>query len=370
MQMTEKQEKMKKILIVDDSAVMRNVLSVIIKEISGVCVADMAEDGSVAVQFLKEQRHYDLILLDINMPKLSGVGVLEFMYKNNYKIPTLIVSSNASKNTAETMRALELGAFDFVKKPGFPGSGFREQLLEKVHCAFRINSEVNYSENKKMDYEEKGADSGGTPVSQKSRRRKLAVSGSAGNDIIVIASSTGGPKALQSVIPKFPVNIGCPIVVVQHMPEGFTRSLADRLNGMSQCDVREAEDGAVLENGVAYVAKGGYQLRVKSAGRGGHQLSVDKDAPRNGLRPCADIFLESLLDSGYERIVCAVLTGMGSDATSGLVQLRQAKEVYAVGQSQESCVVYGMPRAAYRAGVVDDVAELTEVAGLLTKMVM
>lgn len=376
---------MKKILVVDDSAVMRNLMSVIIEKEPDVCVEDMAEDGIVATQLLQQGKSYDLILLDLKMPKLNGVGVLEFMNRNDIRIPTLVVSSIASMSAEDTMRALELGAFDFVKKPGASRessvSEFQDQLTKRIHCAFRINSQAHDSDGQDGESEKQPeptrrvephkAAEPDAAIQPKRRRVSLFRKSASGTDekrLIFIASSTGGPKALQSVIPLFPENIGCPIVVVQHMPEGFTNSLAERLNEMSQCEVREAEEGALLENGVVYVAKGGHQLRVTTDGRDGHRFLVGRDAPRNGLRPCADIFLESLADTGYKKLFCAVLTGMGSDATQGLLQLKKKKEVYTVGQNRQSCVVYGMPRAAVEAGVVDDVVELTEVGKVLTQM--
>ncbi len=282
---------MKKILLIDDSALMRNMMSDIIEKESGVCVADTAENGYVAIQLLKEGNRYDLILLDINMPKLNGVGFLEYLNRSEYKIPVLIVSSIASQSTAETLRALELGAYDFVKKPGGPNGRveFKNQLCEKIQCAFRLNHLLHGSQKQKMQTRSVG-----------NKERSNILSGDARDKLIFIASSTGGPKALQSVIPLIPENIGCPVVVVQHMPEGFTGSLADRLDEMSPCKVVEAADGAVLERDIVYVAKGGNQLRVETVGGKGHRLAVSKEPARNGLRPCADIFLESLMNSGYK----------------------------------------------------------------------
>lgn len=350
---------MKKILIIDDSALMRRVMSDIINTDPGMQVKDTAENGSIAVQLLEANKKYDCILLDINMPKMDGISFLKYLSDQHYTIPTLVVSSIASQSTKETMQALELGAYDFVKKPEgvhkISSEEFREQLMQKVKCAFTIKR-VQYPGQKLRG---KTETAGEAPVGF---RRKQ---GAGTENILFIASSTGGPKALQSVIPRLPTDIGCPVVVVQHMPAGFTASLAERLDEMSQCHVVEAEDGTVLENGVVYVAKGGYQLSVGMTGRNEHRLAVRKDKARNGLRPCADIFLESLLDSGYRKIFCAVLTGMGSDGTEGLKQLKRMKDVYTVGQNKESCVVYGMPRAAEKAGVVDKEADLEEIAGLL-----
>ncbi len=346
---------MKKILIIDDSALMRRVMSDIIQAESDFCVADTAENGFVAAQYIVENRQYDCILLDINMPKMDGITFLQFLKEKGCMTPTLVVSSIASKSAKETIRALELGAYDFVKKPGQVTDckdDFGAQLMQKIRCAFEINNSVVCEEKREKT----------KPIVKEVRPSKVSGRTQEKGDIIFIASSTGGPKALQSVVPKFTPDVGCPIVVVQHMPAGFTKSLADRLNEMSPCEVVEAEDGMVLKNGVVYIAKGGFQLSISMNKKGEHCLSVRKDAPRNGLRPCADIFLESLLDSGYRNILCAVLTGMGSDGTKGLVQLKKMKKVYTVSQSESTCVVYGMPRAAEKEGVVDMVADLQDIA--------
>lgn len=376
---------MKKILIIDDSALMRNIISAIIEQEPEVCVAGTAENGCEGIQLLEDGNEYDLILLDINMPKLNGVGFLEYLNRSGYHIPVLIVSSIAGHSTAETVRALELGAYDFVKKPGGVNgatqSEFRSQLCEKIQCVFRLNQDVMDSRKKfpahtgflrrqrraaEADTARSTVPAGeGKPAEKKKRRTAAPAAGQ--KKLIFIASSTGGPKALQSVIPLIPGDVGCPVVVVQHMPAGFTSSLAERLNEMSPCRVEEAEDGVLMENDIVYVAKGGYQLRLKYVEKRGHELVLSKEEPRNGLRPCADIFLESLQDSHFEEIFCAVLTGMGSDATNGLLQLKKSREVFTVGQSQRTCVVYGMPRAAAQAGVVDVVADLTDVADLLLK---
>lgn len=354
---------MKKILIIDDSALMRRTLSDIINTEPDLCVADTAENGKAAVDLLAEQKVYDLILLDINMPEMDGLDFLKYMSENHHMIPTLIVSSMASRSAKETMKALELGAYDFVKKPerlsGVSAEDFKERLVEKIRFAFNIQHvKTSIAARKKAD------DSGRVRTAQL-QKRPAVFSGRGKKSLLFIASSTGGPKALQSVVPRIPGDIGCPVVIVQHMPSGFTRSLAERLDEMSPCKVVEAQDGDVLKNGVVYVAKGGHQLLASLNSQNEHQLLVRRDEPRNGLRPCADIFLESLLDCGYEKIFCAVLTGMGSDGTKGLLQLKKVKDVYTVGQSEESCVVYGMPRAAVKAEVVDQVADLQDIAELL-----
>lgn len=354
---------MKKILIIDDSALMRRVMSDIINTDSEMCVTDTAENGVAAVALLKQGKEYELILLDINMPRMDGLGFLKYLNENKIHIPVLVVSSIASKSTEETIRALELGAYDFVKKPSRSMGNeedFPKRLLTKAKCAFTIQppKRVERQEPKKRVKTSRPVEKQAEPVKENPVQAC---------EFAVIASSTGGPKALQSVIPKLPKTFSCPLVIVQHMPTGFTASLAKRLDEMSACKVLEAEDGMEAEAGKVYVAKGGYQLRVEKDTRGKMFFSVKKEPIRNGLRPCADVFLESLLDAPYRHILCTVLTGMGNDATHGLEQLKEKKELYAIGQSERTCVVYGMPFAIEKAGLSDEILDLEQIADAMFK---
>lgn len=190
-----------------------------------------------------------------------------------------------------------------------------------------------------------------------------------GERLVVIASSTGGPKALQSVVPLFPKNMPYPIVIVQHMPAGFTASLAARLNEMSEITVKEAEDGEVLQKGTLYIAQGGKQCELVQKSPGVYAFSENDKPPRGGLKPCADIFFESLVDTSLEEIFCAVLTGMGSDGTKGIQLIKKHKKVSAIAQSQETCVVFGMPRAAEAAGIVDSMVPLDHITETLLKKI-
>ena len=270
----------KKILLVDDSALMRRVMSDIINTDSEMCVTDTAENGVAAAELLKQGKEYELILLDINMPRMDGLGFLKYLNEKEIHIPVLVVSSLASKSTEETIQALELGAYDFVKKPSRTlgkEEDFPKQLLAKAKCAFTIQQAkpVKKKEKKKV------ADS--RPVKKQTDGGKTTKRVQT-CEFAVIASSTGGPKALQSVVPKLPKTFPCPLVIVQHMPTGFTVSLAKRLDEMSACKVLEAEDGMEVETGKVYVAKGGYQLRVEKDNREKMVFSVKKEPIRNGLR--------------------------------------------------------------------------------------
>lgn len=189
-----------------------------------------------------------------------------------------------------------------------------------------------------------------------------------GKKIVAIATSTGGPKALQVLVPLLPPNLNAPILIVQHMPEGFTKALADRLNMLSEVTVKEAEEGDVLENGHVFLARGGRHMNAVRTGER-HRIHYTDEPPREGVKPCANYMYESLADCGYEEIVCAVLTGMGADGTAGIVNLKKKKRVTVFAQKEETCVVYGMPRSIVLAGLVEKGLSLEQIAQEITKSV-
>lgn len=186
--------------------------------------------------------------------------------------------------------------------------------------------------------------------------------------IIVIASSTGGPKSLQAVVPLLTKKMDAAVVVVQHMPSGFTGSLAKRLDELSQVRVKEAENGEALENGVVYIAKGGKHLRIKKQGCG-YSIVLSDEPTREGVRPCANYAFESLLDCDFQKIVCVVMTGMGADGTVGIRNLKKQKEIYTFAQDQDTSIIYGMPKSVVEAGLADKVIPLDAIANEITKKV-
>lgn len=184
--------------------------------------------------------------------------------------------------------------------------------------------------------------------------------------IVVIASSTGGPKSLQAVIPCLSKNLDAAVVIVQHMPSGFTGSLANRLDELSQIRVKEAEHGEALKNGVVYIAKGGKHLRVKRQGHS-YSIALSEEPTREGVRPCANYAFESLVDCDFEKIVCVVMTGMGADGTVGIRNLKEQKDIYTFAQDQDTSIIYGMPKSAVEAGLVDKVVALEQIAEEIEK---
>lgn len=361
----------KKVLIVDDSALMRRLMSDIINSKEYLTVADTASNGMNAMELLNAGKQYDIILSDIKMPKLDGVEFLKELNRRHFQIPVLIVSSIASESASETIQALELGAFDFVKKPhGSVGQAFRDfenHLVTRIYYACGMDNKMSEPESRQQKiYSVEKTSSETDELSLKTKGFKKAGDNST---LVVIASSTGGPRALQSVIPLLPGDFPYPVVVVQHMPAGFTASLAARLDEMSPIRVKEAEDGELLQKGIVYIAKGGKQCELIQKGKGVYQISENDKPARGGLRPCADIFFESLVDTTIQNVYCVVLTGMGADASKGIQLVKQKKNVKVVAQNQETCVVYGMPRAAKMAGIVDFMVPLDDVTLTLIKKI-
>ena len=393
----------KNILIIDDSALMRRVISDIINSDKDFQVKDLANNGLEALDLvIKSPTGYDAAILDINMPKMNGLQFLEQLNKHNIKLNVVVVSTVAKEGAKETIRALELGAFDFVTKPDSfveaKGSNFQNRILDvlqeiiqatKPSPRYTTSREIETKENIAANMEKgKTTSTSSFPYSPlfpepfPKRERKIenkvvrkvphlrAKNGIVkGSKLIALACSTGGPKALQSVVPFIPANIDAPMVIVQHMPKGFTKSLAMRLDEMSKVRVKEAENNDILEKGVVYIAKGGSQMRVVKCGNGKYKVTETVEPARNGLKPCADIMYESLIGSDFDEITCVVLTGMGGDGTLGIKQLNEKNQIYCIAQDAETSVVYGMPKVVYEAGLVDEVHPLRQIPDAITKNV-
>jgi len=193
-------------------------------------------------------------------------------------------------------------------------------------------------------------------------------SGGAANRIVAIAISTGGPKTLQSMLPLLPANLDAPVVIVQHMPKGFTQAMAARMNDVSEIEVVEAREGDILQKGCVYFSQGGRHLNL-SRTVVGTMVHYTDEPPREGVRPCANYMYESLMDSRYDEIVCVVMTGMGMDGTEGIANLKKKKKVFCISQERTSCVVYGMPKAVDNACYSDIHCDIEEIANEIIKRV-
>lgn len=362
---------MKKVLIVDDSALMRRVLSDIINSDEELHNDQYAINGLEALEMLESGEKFDAIILDINMPKMNGIEFLRTLNRKRMNEKVIIVSTIAKEGAKETIEALELGAFDFVTKPDSlaeaKGPKFRDRLINLIRSACSMPLAAGSSDSK----EAKAGTSTVKIMTQKSDRANHSVKalGTGCSKLIALACSTGGPKALQYVIPFLPANLDAAVLLVQHMPEGFTASLSKRLDELSRIKVKEAADGDILQKGTVYIAKGGSQMRLRENGRKNYSISENVEAARNGLKPCADILYESLVNTSFYEITCVIMTGMGADGTQGILQLEKTNKIYVIAQDAESSTVYGMPKAIAEAGAVDEVVTLKEIADAITKHV-
>ncbi len=354
----------KNILVVDDSALMRRILCDIINADSNFEVTETCRNGQEALDKLKEKT-FDAVLLDVNMPVMDGIKLLEELQKEKIQTTIIMVSTLTTAEADVTIRAMELGATDFVTKPenvmDAKGRDFSDNLLTMLnavlHSANYKRAFVTPKVEKTEKHQPSGSKGGGNIPAAK------------GTKLIALASSTGGPKALQSVIPYLPKNMDAPLVLVQHMPAGFTASMANRLNELSEVEVKEAQDGDVLKKGCVYVAPGGKHIRVVP-GAAGHTIKLSDEPPISGLRPCADIMYQSLEECKFDSICCVVLTGMGSDGTKGITGLKKKhSNVFTISQNAETCVVYGMPKAIADSGASDEVVPLEDVAKTIIKNV-
>lgn len=394
----------KKILIIDDSALMRRVISDIINEGNEYEVAAVARDGVEGFdKIVSNPNMYSAVILDINMPKMNGLELLKKLQQNNISQTVIVVSTVAKEGAKETIQALEYGAFDFVTKP--------ENYLETKSERFkkRIHEMLDVATNTRESRERVAKASSSplrntntlktTDLSSKTMANKSSTSGLASSTnrplrsslsqttvskvsasqysgikkgkqkLVALACSTGGPKSLQSVIPMLPKNLDAGMVLVQHMPAGFTASLAQRLDEMSEISVKEAADGDIINKGHVYIAPGGRHIKVMK--EGANYVIRLNDAPAiDGLRPCANVMYDSLQNTSFDEITCVVLTGMGADGTNGIKGLAASKKnIHVIAQDEQTCVVYGMPKALALTGLVNEVVPLGKVAEAITKNV-
>ncbi|MCR5508577.1 MAG: chemotaxis-specific protein-glutamate methyltransferase CheB [Lachnospiraceae bacterium] len=384
----------KKILIIDDSALMRRVLCDIINSDDRFEVAEYAVDGADGFKKLC-LKSYDAVVLDVYMPKMTGLELLREMQKSKVYANVLMASTTTGEGAKETITALDLGAVDFIKKPENVADArhddFKKRFLDLLDVVTRTDS--NYMAKAWQQSQASGRSTGKTfvsrydvnfhltpgalkkaPVTSAETKRSDGTEEARqypkvpGRKIVAIASSTGGPKALQEVIPRLPGTLNAPVLLVQHMPKGFTASLAARLNELSELNVCEAKEGETVRNGTVYVAPGGVHLK---AGRnaGNIKLHLSDEPTREGVKPSANYMYESLIGSGYDEVVCVVLTGMGCDGTVGIRELKKKQKVRVIAQNEESCTVYGMPRSVIDGGLSDEVVPLSQVADQIIKNV-
>lgn len=334
-----------RVLIVDDSALIREILSSVLQRDKDLDVVGTAADPLVARQMIKDLNP-DVITLDVEMPRMDGLAFLEKVMTLR-PMPVIMVSSLTQKGTMTTLRALELGAVDFVAKPkGDLRTGLErlaDELIPKIKAAARIKvragSQQSSAPSKPV-----------IPPRTGYASKKMA---------IALGASTGGVIALRTVLCSFPAD-GPPVLITQHMPPKYTSSLAERLNQVCPATVVEARNGQPAQPGHIYIAPGGKHLELKR-GRDGYLCKVYEAPLVSGHCPSVDVLFSSFAEHAGNQAVGAILTGMGRDGAVGLLQMRRAGAM-TFGQSEASCVVYGMPRAAFEIGAVTSELTLNQIA--------
>lgn len=342
-----------KVLVVDDSALIRRILTDILNSDKAINVIGTARNGKEALEKIDSLKP-DLVTLDIEMPIMDGITALKHIVAK-HKLPVIMISTLSQEGAEMTLKALDEGAVDFLAKPT---NVFRlnqkeiiDEIIEKVKAGSRLKPSIQKSIK--------------TPISRNKARTIDIASSDKFKTIIAIGTSTGGPRALQNVMSSIPGNINASIVIVQHMPAKFTKSLADRLDTISDLKIKEAEDGDVLKKGWAYIAPGDYHMEIKDIN---NKLTVRlNQSPKvMGLRPTVDILFESIASiSNYSKIA-VILTGMGSDGAKGIIEMKKNNS-YTIAQDESSSVVYGMPRAAIETGFIDEVLTLDRIPTKIIK---
>jgi two-component system chemotaxis response regulator CheB len=352
-----------KILVVDDSAFMCKAITMMLESDPQIKVIGSARDGAEGIEKVKLLKP-DLVTMDIEMPRMDGLTALrEIMRKN--PVPVMMISSITTEGAKATLDALEAGAVDFIPKQMSSVSldivKFKDDLLSKIKDITRRKSMLMAQFRRKRYLQISGRPSSGEPDSSaRPAPRRVIRKKSHNVRIVAVGVSTGGPPALQTIIPQLPRNLPVGVVVAQHMPPTFTKSLADRLDGASQVSVREAENGEPVQPGLVLFAPGGKHISLEK--KGSQTKVVVSSHPEESLyHPCIDILMDSVADAYGQAAMGVILTGMGSNGVVGLTKLKKLGGV-TIAQDEETSVVYGMPRAVVEAGIVDHVAPVEDIA--------
>jgi two-component system chemotaxis response regulator CheB len=338
-----------KVLIIDDSALMRQVLTSVLQQDPDIHVVGTAPNPLIARDKIKSLKP-DVLTLDVEMPGMDGITFLEKLMRL-HPLPVVMVSSHTEKGAAATLRALELGAVDFVAKPrGGVREGMSQELMEEIRAKVRAAAGAHLRPVV-------------TPAVKPILPQMFSSMQECRNGIIVIGASAGGTQAITEIMTKLPRNTPG-IAIVQHMPPKFTASFAERLHNQCDLEVSEAKSGDRLKPGVALIAPGGHHMSVMRAA-GGYAVRVYDDEPVNRHRPSVDILFESAARVAGADAMGILLTGMGNDGARGLHAMKQAGG-YTIAQDEKSCVVFGMPEQAIRLGAVRQVVSLDRIADAIT----
>ena len=338
-----------KVAVVDDSAFMRKIVTDCINTNDDMEVVAKFRNGKDLIEQVDRYKP-DIITLDIEMPVLNGLETLKALKELGMTYPVIMLSSLTTQNSVHTLECLELGAVDFVEKPSgsllLNSNEFKDTLIQKI-----------------SDIEKSKKRSNNTAIVPK--RINPVIKKKTGEiKAIIIGASTGGPRALQAVLTKLQGDIGVPVFVVQHMPKGFTKAFADRLNGICKLRTVEAEDNMQIEKNTIYIAPGGYHMTLGD----GNKIKNNQEPSIWGVRPAVDKLFESAVKVYGGNLLSVILTGMGRDGAAGTVLVKDAGGI-TISEDESTCTIYGMPKAAYETGKVDIVLPLQDIPDKINSII-
>jgi two-component system chemotaxis response regulator CheB len=342
-------KEMVRVLVVDDSALMRKLIPQIIERDSSIHVVGTAMDGEFALKKIDELKPH-VITLDLEMPRMDGMETLRAIMRQS-RLPVIVVSAHTTQGASATFKALALGAFDFVAKPHDALSSQMDNIATELISKIKVASQTRMPKSQPE-----------LPVSR--RQKKTGIKRLPSRKVVAVGISTGGPNALQYVLSQLPADFPAAIVVVQHMPEGFTELFARRLDECCAIDVKEAHSGDLLLAGRALICPGNRHMKVKRMPLGDIVVLSDEEKV-NGHRPSVDVLFRSVAQEFGRDSVGVIMTGMGEDGADAMGDIKNAGGV-TIAQDEESCVVYGMPRAAIERGNAMRVIPLDALANSLT----
>lgn len=350
------------VIVVDDSALMRKIISDMINEENDMEVISIARNGEELIEKLKTLKP-DVVTLDVEMPKMDGVTALKNLKESKKDVKVIMLSSLTSSSSNLTLECLDLGAADFVQKPSGSISldinKVKEELVAKIRVVSQIKRPMILSDKRNLiskKYTNTVSDVNSIKFTRHTIGKRF--------DAVVIGASTGGPKALYNVITELPSDLGIPVFVVQHMPKGFTKAFADRLNNNSKLKVVEAAHNERIEKNTVYVAPGGYHMEVSSEGK----IKLNEEPSIWGVRPAVDKLFISASKVYKGNLLSVVLTGMGRDGADGTSVVKLGGG-YTISEDEATCTIYGMPKAAYATGKVDEVVPLYDICRKITQLV-
>lgn len=352
-----------KVLIVDDSIFMRKLISDFVTKDDRLQVVGTAKNGLEAIK-LTEELKPDVITLDVEMPEMDGLTALRHIM-NRFPTPVLMVSSLTEKGAYETIKALQLGAVDFIQKPSGSVSldlfRVKEELLAKIKAVSKARLVKTADPIHKETVQPKAK-----PIVSKIQKPQTMIKGF--KQLFAVGTSTGGPKALETVITGLPADFKDPVLVVQHMPPKFTEYLAKRLDGISNVNVVEAQNNQIVSGGTVYIAPGDYHMEVRKRGAE-YRIALNKEGHQNGHRPSVDVLYDSVSKLAGLKRHYIIMTGMGGDGAAGMKRAKDSgNAVSTIAESEETCIVYGMPKTAVNLGCVDHILPLHRISSKMIEL--